>query len=96
MASFPQPATLEDLACGADHVFTARVVEVDMVDGEGKLVTHSDAMTGPGLRNTIRLKLEVVKMHDSDRTRTPKSIKVPMQILVNSTWFFSRDITISP
>ena len=49
-----------------------------MVDNQGKIVTQPDAMTGPGLGNTIRLKLEVVKMHDSDRTQTPTSIKVPL------------------
>ena len=78
MSSTPLPATLEELACGADHIFTARVVEVDMVDKQGEIVAQPDAMTGPGLGNTIRLKLEVVKMHDSDRKETPASVRVPL------------------
>ena len=49
-----------------------------MIDGDGNALTSYDARTGPGSKNVIRLKLEVLKMHVSSDYRTPKSVRVPL------------------
>jgi hypothetical protein len=77
-ASLPLQASLGDLACGADHIFVGRVVGVEMVDGRGRQVRDPDARTGPGLKNTIRLKVEVVEVIESTLAKPPTHLDVPL------------------
>ena len=46
---------LPELIKRADHVFAGRIVKVDMIQGNGDIVTNPKARTGPGLKNKIRL-----------------------------------------
>ena len=77
-ASLPLQASLGDLACGADHIFVGRVTGVDMIDGRGKQVSDPDARTGPGLKNTIRLKVEVIEVIESTAAKPPSHLDVPL------------------
>lgn len=77
-ASVPLVASLRDLACGADHVFVGRVVGVDMINERGRSVRDHEARTGPGLKNTIRLEVEVMERIDSTAAVLPSTIKVPL------------------
>lgn len=77
-ASVPLEASLRDLACGADHVFVGRVVGVDMIDSKGRTVRDPEARTGPGLKNTLRLEVEVLERIDSTEAALPRTIKVPL------------------
>ena len=77
-ASVPLEATLEELATGADHILTGRVIGVDMVDKDGKIVKDPDAMTGPGLKNVIRLHVRVGKVLVTNAARFPSLLKVPL------------------
>ena len=78
IAGFPFEATIEEMAQQADHILTGRVVGVDMVNGHGKLVTDPKARTGPGLDNTIRLRIEVEQVLVSSSSKVPKVIPVPL------------------
>lgn len=78
IASIPLEASLSDLACGADHVLVGRVVEVDMVNAKGRLVRDKRARTGPGLKNTIRLHVEVIEVIDSPSSPHPNLVKVSL------------------
>lgn len=77
-AGFPFEATLEDMAEGADHILVGRVAGVDMIDGDGKPVLDEKARTGPGLRNTIRLLIEVDEVLVTNATRVPEVLPVPL------------------
>jgi len=69
---------LRDLACGADHVLVGRVIAVGMIDSRGRAVRNEKARTGPGLKNTIRLEVEVLEVVESTETSVPTSILVPL------------------
>jgi hypothetical protein len=77
-ASVPLDASLEELACGADHIFVGRVVGVDMVNLNGRQVRHPEAMTGPGMNRTIRLEVEVLERVESTEAVLPASVRVPL------------------
>lgn len=77
-ASLPLKASLHDLACGAHHIFVGRVVGVDMVDENGRRVQNDAARTGPGLKNRIRLQVEVLEVIESTESRLPEVIMVPL------------------
>jgi hypothetical protein len=77
-ASLPLQASLDDLVCGADHILVGRVVGVDMIDGHGRQVRDPDARTGPGLKNTIRLKVEVVEVIESTVAKPPSQLDIPL------------------
>lgn len=83
MATLPLTATLEEMALGADHILVARVTGVDMVDADGKQVIDRTAMTGPGLTNTIRLKVSVNKVLVSNARPVPKQLMVPLDPLMH-------------
>jgi hypothetical protein len=82
-ASLPLEASLSDLACGADHFLIGRVVGVDMVDGRGRPLRHKGARTGPGLRNTIRLRIEVTEVIDTTATKVPAFLKVGLDPMMH-------------
>ena len=71
-------ASLEDLACGADHVLIGSVVGVDMIDEDGHPVIDEKATTGPGLTNTIRLIIEVVEVLETNADAVPTRLRVPL------------------
>jgi hypothetical protein len=77
-ASLPQQATLEQLAAGADHVFVANVIGVDMIDANGEAIVDPRAMTGPGGRNTIRLKMKIHEVVASSAAKPPETLFVPL------------------
>jgi hypothetical protein len=78
LAGLPFEATLEEMAQQADHVLIGQVVGVDMVDGHGKPITDPEARTGPGLRNTIRLRIKVKEVLASNSKQIPDVIPVPL------------------
>jgi hypothetical protein len=77
-AGFPFDATLEEMAKGADHILIGRVTGVDMIDGSGKPVLDEKAMTGPGLKNTIRLLITVDEVLVTNAADVPKVLPVPL------------------
>lgn len=74
----PFEATLEEMAQGADHILIGHVAGVDMIDGQGKPVLDSKAMTGPGLKNTIRLLITVDEVLVTNAATVPKVLPVPL------------------
>ena len=78
LAGLPFEATLEEMAQQADHILIGHVVGVDMVDGRGKLITDPKARTGPGLTNTIRLRIQVKEVLASSSKEVPDVIPVPL------------------
>ncbi len=77
-AGFPFEATLEEMAEGADHILIGRVTGVDMIDANGKPVLDEKAMTGPGLRNTIRLLITVDEVLVTNAADVPNVLPVPL------------------
>lgn len=77
-ASFPLEITQKEMASQADHILTGKVVDVDMIDGEGKKITSRQEMTGPGLRNTIRLHVRVEKVLVTSAKDVPKMLIIPL------------------
>jgi hypothetical protein len=78
LAGVPFEATLEDMAVSADHILVGRVTGVDMIDGAGKPVTDPKARTGPGSRNTIRLRIAVDRVLVSTVDPVPRQLFVPL------------------
>ena len=78
LAGFPFEATLEDMAQQADHVLIGHVIGVDMVNGQGDAVSDPQARTGPGLDNTIRLRIRVDQVLVSTASKVPDVIPVPL------------------
>jgi hypothetical protein len=77
-ASLLPTATIEERAAPADHVLVGRVVDVDMINRRGRRVTDPDAMTGPGLSNTIRLVIEVDEVLATTAEVVPRRIAVAL------------------
>ena len=77
-ASVPLQLSDKQLASKTDHVFEAHVVGVDMIDDKGHQVTNDKAMTGPGLTNTIRLKVKIDKILVTNSKKVPEYIFVPL------------------
>lgn len=82
-ASLPLEASLSDLACGADHILVGRVIDVDMVNADGKIITDGEAMTGPGLGTSIRLHVEVLEVIESNLETRPSILKVPLDPMMH-------------
>ncbi|TWI06267.1 hypothetical protein IP90_00532 [Luteimonas cucumeris] len=78
ITGFPYEATLEDMAQQADHVLVGRVVGVDMVNDQGNPVADPKARTGPGLDNTIRLRIRVDHVLVTNASKVPDVIPVPL------------------
>lgn len=83
MGSLPLQASLADLACGAEHVLIGRVVGVDMIDGRGRQIRKESAMSGPGLKNQIRLIVSVDQVLDTNAQHVPKQIKVALDSVMH-------------
>ena len=82
-ASVPLPASLHELACGADHFLVGRVIGVDMIDGKGRSVRNKGAHTGPGLKNTIRLRIEVLEVIESTDSKPPPFVEVALDPMMH-------------
>ena len=78
VASIPIPASLEQLACSADHILMGRVVAVDMIDAQGRDIPDASQGTGPGTKNKIRLHLEIEEVIVSTSKVPPRLLKVPL------------------
>jgi hypothetical protein len=83
LATLPLQASLERLASDCDHILAGHVVGVDMIDGEGKEITDVQAMTGPGLKNTILLIIKVDEVFFSRVKTVPETIKVPLDSMMH-------------
>jgi hypothetical protein len=77
-AGFPFEATLEEMAENADHILIGRVTGVEMIDGRGKPILDEKAMTGPGLKNTVRLLITVDEVLVTNATDVPRVLPVPL------------------
>ena len=77
-AGVPLNLSDKDLAAMTDHVLVAHVVGVDMVDGKGRQIKDDKAMTGPGLKHTIRLKVQIDKALVTNAKKVPKIIYIPL------------------
>lgn len=77
-ASVPLKVSDEELADKSDHVFVAHVVGVDMIDAKGRQVTDKEAKTGPGLENTIRLKVQIDETLITNKEKVPKHLYIPL------------------
>lgn len=77
-ASTPLTASLKEMASSADHIIIGSVVGVDMIDENGRQITDPEAMTGPGLKNLIRLKIKVQKILVSNIKEVPNTLYIPL------------------
>jgi hypothetical protein len=77
-AGLPFEATLEEMATSSDHVLIGRVTGVDMIDGAGSQVTDSEARTGPGLDNQIRLRIAIDVVIATNAQVVPEELFVPL------------------
>ncbi|MEN0035469.1 MAG: hypothetical protein AAGC78_00320 [Cellvibrio sp.] len=78
LAGLPYEASLEEMAASADHILIGRITGVDMVDARGKPVTDKLARTGPGLDNTIRLRIGVDEVLVTNASQVPTVLPVPL------------------
>jgi hypothetical protein len=84
-ASFPLEATLDEMARGADHILIGRVIGVDMVDAKGAQITNRGERTGPGLSNTLRLRIAVDEVLVTNSKQVPKVLAVPLDPFLHYT-----------
>lgn len=82
-ATLPLQATLEQLASDSDHILAGHVIAVDMIGADGKETLDENAMTGPGLRNTIRLIIKVDEVFFSRAKVVPDVIRVPLDPMMH-------------
>ncbi len=82
-ATLPLQATLEQLASDSDHILAGHVIGVDMIDADGNEMLDEKAMTGPGLRNTIRLIVKVDEVFFSRANVVPDVIRVPLDPMMH-------------
>lgn len=78
LASLPLEVSMLKVVEESDHVLTVIVVDIDMIDDEGTQVEDLDAMTGPGLNNSIRLVCEVKQVHRTNAKEVPKIVKIAL------------------
>jgi len=77
-ASTPLEATLGELVQDADHILIGAVVDVDMTNRFGFIVTDPKRMTGPGLPERIRLHIRVDKVLTTNAKQVPAVLKVEL------------------
>ncbi|TAA06979.1 hypothetical protein EA658_19735 [Pseudoxanthomonas winnipegensis] len=68
---------LSEILAKSDHVIVGRVVEVDMIDGQGRPVTDFEAPTRPGLSNVIRYRVHVEDVLQTNAARVPAVLVIP-------------------
>ena len=67
-----------DVVNKSDHVLTIKVVDLDMIDESGNVISDPKAEAGPGSKNVIRLKARVVKVHLTNSSKVPTFINIPI------------------
>ena len=72
------PKPLEEMVREADHVLVAKIVSVDLVDGDGRPLTDREAGTGPGSPNLMRLNLEVQEVLFVRMKPPPRTLRGPL------------------
>lgn len=77
-ASTPLTASLQEMSSAADHIIIGSVIGVDMIDEKGRQINDSKAMTGPGLKNLIRLKIKVEKVLVANIKEVPQTLYIPL------------------
>ena len=79
--------TWQEIVDLSDHALIGTVFKVDMIDGAGKEIIDPNAMTGPGLENTIRIHIRVDRKNVlySRATQIPETIAIPLW----SMWHYS-------
>ena len=77
-ASLPIEVSILQVVKDSDHILTIQVVNVEMFDSNGSQITDAEAMTGPGLENTIRLICEILEVHRTNSNDVPKTINIPL------------------
>ena len=84
---------LPQLVAESDHVLVCKVVKVQMVDETGKEVTDRDARTGPGLKNELRLHVELEKggVIKSNAKNVPEKLIIPLWQMWHASLGSSRD-----
>ena len=74
----PLRISLDKLAKNTDHVLTGYVTGVDMIDGDGNQITDLKARTGPGLKNKIRLIVQIHEVHLTSEKSVPNELAIPL------------------
>ncbi|MFZ6819235.1 hypothetical protein [Undibacterium sp. Ji22W] len=66
------------MASAADHIFIGSVINVEMIDSEGRQIDDLNVMTGPGSKNLIRLQVKVEKVLVSSGKNVPNTLYIPL------------------
>jgi hypothetical protein len=61
LATQVAPKTLSELVGDADFIVEAKIIGVEMRDGDGIKIVNKNAATGPGISNQLFLKVQLVK-----------------------------------
>lgn len=84
-ATMVEVKSLAELLPHAEHIVSGHVVKVDMIDGEGNVVSNKEAVTGPGIENTIRLHVKIDEVILTSSGKMPDIIKIKLW----NAWHFS-------
>lgn len=81
------PKPLKELVNESDHIIIGKVNKVDMIDKDSNLVTDTNAITGPGIENVIRLHVIIQK----DGVIYSNADKTPSDIIIQlwNKWHYS-------
>lgn len=78
LATSVLPKPLEELVRESEVVVLATITRVDMIDGQGRPVLDRSARTGPGLKNEMRLHLQLQEVLSSEPAALPHTMTVPL------------------
>ncbi len=86
-ATSVEPKSLKDLVREASNIFSGKVVEVRMTDNDGHEIFDPDAMTGPGINNTIYFDVDI----DQDQILKSSVLPLPMKVSIPlwQMWHYS-------
>lgn len=84
-ASFPLEVSDKALIEKTDHVLIARVIGVDMIDGDGKQIYDLQAKTGPKSESRIRLIFAVDEVLETNSKSVPEKLFVPLDSFMHFT-----------
>ena len=82
-ATVPLQVSMLKVVKASDHVLSVTIINVDMVNDKGEVVEDPNAMTGPGLSNTIRLICKVLEVHRTNAANVPEIIKIPLDQMMH-------------
>ncbi len=74
------PKELYELVALSDHILAVKIVDVTMINEEGKQLTDPSSRTGPGTYNTIRLHAKVLDngIIKTSSAKLPETIIIPL------------------